>query len=276
MSKRWATFCKRLTAMMIGEDREVPVDARFRSDQSATLGSEATTRIELVRARHETRIRQKLVRWFAEARSASTPTLTGKQQSELRKWIITMWVRVMESEGRERLAISLSPEQFESDIHHLIDTAADKALVSWRALTRTCRLEEEVPEGLSDAELDLRQSVKDQLMPKVNRLVLQAWSNYKRRLEEEFLFRDQNPEPGRNPTEVSVLATPVCSQVVSSLAQRIEGLRFDKGWTLDELARNAGLDKKTLIRINKGNGVFPGTLKKIADALDVTVGQLRG
>ena len=113
-------------------------------------------------------------------------------------------------------------------------------------------------------------------MPKVNRLVLQAWSNYKRRLEKEFLFRDQNPEPGRNPTQVSVLAASVCSHDVSSLAQRIERLRFDKGWTLDELAQNAGVNKKTLIRIKKGNGAVPGTLKRIADALDVTVGQLRG
>lgn len=61
-----------------------------------------------------------------------------------------------------------------------------------------------------------------------------------------------------------------------SLGERIKKLRNEKVLTQEELARKAGIPYATLMKIENGQVKNPtvGTLKKIADALEVTVDYL--
>jgi hypothetical protein len=53
----------------------------------------------------------------------------------------------------------------------------------------------------------------------------------------------------------------------TALGRNIDQLRLECGWSVPELAKKTGLDKKLILgHINKGKGTFPRTVKVYADA----------
>lgn len=62
---------------------------------------------------------------------------------------------------------------------------------------------------------------------------------------------------------------------MSQIGERIRTRRQENGQTQEGLARDAGVSNGTIIRIETGrNSPTLDTLKKIADALDVPMGEL--
>lgn len=62
-----------------------------------------------------------------------------------------------------------------------------------------------------------------------------------------------------------------------STTLRIRDLRKERGWTLEKLAREAGIHMAHLSNIERGKcGVTLEMLGRIADALTVAVGELLG
>ena len=58
---------------------------------------------------------------------------------------------------------------------------------------------------------------------------------------------------------------------------RVRELRLEQGWSLKELASNAGVTEKTLIDLeHERHPARPKTVKKVADALGVSVRELKG
>jgi transcriptional regulator with XRE-family HTH domain len=65
---------------------------------------------------------------------------------------------------------------------------------------------------------------------------------------------------------------------MTNLGPRIVAMRSEKGWSMSKLADESGISKSLLHRIENEDTSNPelGTLKKIAKALEVTVGDLLG
>jgi transcriptional regulator with XRE-family HTH domain len=65
---------------------------------------------------------------------------------------------------------------------------------------------------------------------------------------------------------------------VISLAQRVRDFRYAKGWGPDELASRAEISRTALYQIESGKTGLPraGTLRRIAEALDVSMDELLG
>ena len=63
-----------------------------------------------------------------------------------------------------------------------------------------------------------------------------------------------------------------------SLAQRVRDCRYSKGWGPDELASRAAISRTALYQIESGKTELPrpGTLRRIALALDVSMDALLG
>ncbi len=63
-----------------------------------------------------------------------------------------------------------------------------------------------------------------------------------------------------------------------SLAQRVRDFRYSKGWGPDELASRAEISRTALYQIESGKTGLPraGTLRRIAQALEVSMDQLLG
>lgn len=63
-----------------------------------------------------------------------------------------------------------------------------------------------------------------------------------------------------------------------SLAQRVRDHRYSKGWGPDELASRAEISRTALYQIESGKTELPraGTLRRIAQALDVSMDSLLG
>ncbi len=63
-----------------------------------------------------------------------------------------------------------------------------------------------------------------------------------------------------------------------SLAQRVRDFRYSKGWGPDELANRAEISRTALYQIESGKTGLPraGTLRRIAEALEVSMDQLLG
>jgi transcriptional regulator with XRE-family HTH domain len=83
---------------------------------------------------------------------------------------------------------------------------------------------------------------------------------------------DANPgtEPGRSPAERE--------RRQQALAQRIRALKGWKNYTLAQLSERTGLSRQYLSELLRGKRPRPtnGTLERLAEALGVTVRQLRG
>ena len=248
------------------------------ASESQSRPKETTTRIELVRARHEIRIRKILVDWFAEAPACSghgIPILTRNQQSILQECVVDMFVDLGEAQLVKLLAECPAPLQFESDSDHLIEFVATDALARWRSLTMRYDLTVEPAESVIDPTVGVEQNVLHRLIRVAERYKLKAWSDLEKRLEAECSSMALAPsDPTIASSEPSVRANPRSTVFGRSLAKKIEHLRRNKGLSVDQLAELAKVDKKTLLGISKGSRPHPSTMKQIADALGTTVKDL--
>lgn len=64
--------------------------------------------------------------------------------------------------------------------------------------------------------------------------------------------------------------------LMKTLGDRIRFFRNDRGWSLEELSRRAGMSKDALWKIETDQVRQPYTLARIAAALDVPISELRG
>ncbi|OAN49108.1 hypothetical protein A6A04_03025 [Paramagnetospirillum marisnigri] len=62
---------------------------------------------------------------------------------------------------------------------------------------------------------------------------------------------------------------------VQTTADRIRSLRLDRAWSQEQLAEIAGLSARTVQRIEQGQTASLETLKALAAALELSVGDLR-
>ena len=61
------------------------------------------------------------------------------------------------------------------------------------------------------------------------------------------------------------------------MPRALRAIRLDRGWSQEELADQAGVDAATIVRLERGRGrrPYPGTRKRIADALGVAVSDVQ-
>ena len=78
------------------------------------LPKAAAKRVEWVKAHHEVKISEAIIAWQTAARVPTEGPLeiSQRQQSDLQNLLIDMSLEVADAEGRERLALSSSPQQF--------------------------------------------------------------------------------------------------------------------------------------------------------------------
>ena len=260
-----------------------PDVARKGSPQNATdaepqcLRKDTTNWIELVRARHETRIRRDLVDWCAETASGcrGIPALTRQQQSNLQRRVVDMFVELGEARLMNLLVQTPLPQQFESETDHLIENEASEAQARWTSLTTRYCLEAGAAETAADPGVDVRQGVLHQLIRVAERYRLRAWVEHEKRLEAECASTAPVLSDQAMPSSESSLSAVRQRPTSRSLAQKIDDLRVNHGWSEDELAVQAKISKKTVLGIYKGSRPHPSTLKRIADALGVTATELK-
>ena len=241
------------------------------------LPKESETRIEWVRARHEVKIRSAFLSWQSDTHkpNARPPTLSAQQQAELQALLVARSVQLGEAEGRERLSLTLDPGQFENEIHGLVEIVSAEARDRWKSLTSTFHLEASTDGVYADAERGVSSRVQEALRSSSDRLILDAWAAYEKRLQAECESTG---------TEVSSVAATEgdrnshlrpANGFSETLGQKVDRLRLDKGMSIEKLALEAGVDKKTVLRItHKGKRATPATLKKLADALGVAASSL--
>jgi DNA-binding Xre family transcriptional regulator len=242
------------------------------------LPKDSETRIEWVRARHEVKIRSAFLSWQDDTHmhNARPPTLSAQQQSELQTLLVARSVQLGEAEGRERLSLTLDPGRFENEVHGLAEIVSAEARERWKSLTSTFHLEASTDGVYADVERAVSSRVQEALRSSSDRLILDAWAAYEKRLQAEC--ESTNPEVSNTRAEteedlVSHLRTPNRSS--ETLSQKVDRLRLDKGMSIEKLALEAGVDKKTVLRItHKGKRATPATLKKLADALGVAASSL--
>jgi hypothetical protein len=245
-----------------------------------SLSKAAADKVELVRAEHEEKISGMLLDWQADAPASDDgpPVLTLEQQSDLRKLLIEMSIRLGETEGREYLAVTPSPKQFEIEIRHLMDAIAGEANERWNALAGEFHLEIAEPEDGKPVGT-LRQAVRASLRSSARSLIHDAWSAHKRRLQAQCAGASQDdgvPPPTSSPPSVPP-GKQARYERLEALARRVDRLRIDKGMSVEQLAYDAHLDKKTVVSIiHARHRAMPSTLKKLADALSVKASELSG
>ena len=238
------------------------------------LSSASAKKIELVVARHEVTINDVLLGWHgaASAGNAGQRTLTGEQQSELQNLLIEMSIEVCKAEGGEYLASTSSPRQFEIEIAQIVDAIASETHARWRSLTRDFLLSSpsHAKSDLSDFHIQVREALK----PVARRLIRDAWSDHKRRLEAECACPIEAPGKG-TPQTPHALTPPAKRFRLELVSRNIDRLRIDRGMSIEELAVEAGLDKKTVAALVDGRRhARINTVKKLADALGVKASEL--
>jgi hypothetical protein len=151
-----------------------------------SLPKESEKRIELVRARHEVKIREAFQNWRREKRGTRPSSLTAQQQSELQALLVARSVELGEAEGRERLSVVLDdPSQLEIETHSLEEIFADEARDRWKSLTSGFHLEPSLEGVYADAERGVYSRVRELLRASFDDLMLEAWSAHEKRLEAE-------------------------------------------------------------------------------------------
>ena len=56
--------------------------------------------------------------------------------------------------------------------------------------------------------------------------------------------------------------------------EKLKALRVDKGWSIRQLAQQAGVSQTTVWKIENGGGANAATLKKLGDALGIRASEL--
>jgi hypothetical protein len=242
------------------------------------LPKAAAKRVEWVKAHHEVKISEAILAWQTAARVPTEGPLeiSQPQQSDLQNLLIDMSLEVANAEGRERLALSSSPQQFEMDVRELMDAIAGAALDRWNFHTAEFRLELADSEN---AQHDLQGRVRESLRPSQRRLIRDAWFAHEKRLEAECA--GSAVPPGDRMVADSPAHLQSAKQIQQrrreSVAQRIDQLRIDRGLSVERLALDAQLDKKTVVAVlHARHTAMPSTLKKLADVLGVAASELAG
>ena len=237
------------------------------------LSTVAAKRIDWLAARNEVKINDALLAWHSDAPSDNTGqrALTAERQSELQHLLVEMAVKLGEAEGRERLNVTSSPRQFEFDVEQLMDTVAAEAHERWCCLIHDFRLDPRSAEG--QPECDFHLQLREALRPTARRLIRDAWSAHEKRLEAECACPVEENSAGTQ-TALARMA-PAKRPALEMVAQKIERLRVDKGMSVEELAVEARLDKKTVAALIDGRRhARINTVKKLADALGIKASEL--
>lgn len=242
------------------------------------LSKASANRVEWVKAHHEVKINEAILAWQTAARTSKDgqAEITPQQRSDLQNLLIDMSVQFAEAEGRERLAITSSPRQFELDMRDLMDVIATEARERWDFLTAEFRMDLPVSDN-GPPECDLQRRVRESLRPAARRLILDAWSAHEKRLGAECGIL--NLQNGETTIPASLAPTPSAKLVQQHrrdmIAQNVGQLRIDKGMSVEQLALDARLDKKTVVGVLHGrHSATPSTLKKLADVLGVAASKL--
>lgn len=56
------------------------------------------------------------------------------------------------------------------------------------------------------------------------------------------------------------------------IATEVRQMRQRRGWSQEELATHTGLSRPTIARIERGDDVSTATLRKVAEAFELTLG----
>jgi hypothetical protein len=82
------------------------------------------------------------------------------------------------------------------------------------------------------------------------------------------------PEPQPVPATHSAPDQGEAKQTYKTpLARNIDNLRKECGWSLDDLSKTTGHDKKLILGHLQGKGAYPSTLKAYADAFSEKLGR---
>jgi DNA-binding Xre family transcriptional regulator len=236
------------------------------------LPSQALKRIQLVKARHEKEIRELMLAWHAERADSgdNSQPLTCDQQSRLRSLIVGMGVHLGEAEGHEYLAVALTPEQFEIDIHKLMDVVAAETQDRCETLAAEFDLEEGCWNGCTDHKTVVYACVRQRLKSVIDRLVIDAWSADEHRLQAECA----NATPGNGTAAMKLAPSagiPDDDTRRDKIAKRLEEIRTDKGMSIGRLTTESGVDRKTVLGILRcRRDATPMTLNRLAKALGVS------
>jgi DNA-binding Xre family transcriptional regulator len=192
----------------------------------------------------------------------------------LQALLVARSVQLGEAEGRERLVLTPDPSQFENEIHGLVEIVSAEARDRWKSLTSTFHLEASTDGVYADAERGVSSRVQEALRSSSDRLILDAWAAYEKRLQAECESTGSEV-PSAASAEGDLSHPRPANGSSETLGQKVDRLRLDKGMSIEKLALEAGVDKKTVLRItHKGKRATPATLKKLADALGVAASSL--
>jgi DNA-binding Xre family transcriptional regulator len=238
------------------------------------LSTAAARKIELATAHLEVEIHDAVLAWYSAAPANGTGlrTLTAEQQSELQNLLIKVAVLLGEAEGCEYLNVTSSPRQFVTEVAQLMDAITAETLDRWKSLTRDFGIEPQFPED-GNAESAFYLLVREALKPAARRLIRDAWSAHEKRLAAEYACSAaKNGRSARQPPSDSPHPNQSRWDMV---AKRVEQLRIDRGMSIEELAVEARLDKKTVAALIDGSRrARINTVKKLADALGVKASEL--
>jgi DNA-binding Xre family transcriptional regulator len=230
------------------------------------LPEAAAKRVELATARHEIKINDAILAWHdaGPANIRRGRALSAEQQSQLQDLLVEMAVRLGGVEGREYLNTTSSPHQFQIEVAQLMAAIAIETCERLELLSRDFHIDPQ-------CQLDLQ--VREALKPAARRLIRDAWSVHEKRLEAECAC--SSPENGNATPHTGATEPPAARPHRELVAQKIDQLRIDKGLSVEELAVEAGLDRKTVAGLIHGQrAVRINTIKKLADALGVKASDL--
>jgi hypothetical protein len=243
------------------------------------LSKEAAIRIELIRARHEKVIRKAMHVWHAEGtKSDEFPVpLTCDRQAHLRDLIVETYVHLGEAEAGEYAAVVPSPQQFEIEIQHLIETVAEEARERWKRLTARFRPTAWHQNGCAEPASYIPTRVRKELDAVVDQLVYDAWTA----CEERLSINSGIVAPANGASAAAEKDSPRVSSGTPDqhrrkhLAERLTQAKLDRGLSIGRLSLESGVDKKTLLGIlHCRRNATPITLRRLADALGIPAGEL--
>jgi DNA-binding XRE family transcriptional regulator len=219
------------------------------------LPKDAQLRLQLIRARHETTLQQILVDLMEKDRGSEL-RLTSAEASQLMRSTMNMAVELGEEEARERLVLKGRPVEFNHHCNEILHAAGRTAELLW--LDSLERLGRE-----ADIEIpkEMHRLIRTKLRQTLQRLILQAWSNEEKRLAAEV-----------SPHTLQFVDRKGGTSTV--LAENFRRLREARGLSVEALAIEVDLDKKTIQRIERGEQPSRVTLKKLARAFGKSITEL--
>ena len=240
------------------------------------LSKEAAIRIELIRARHEKVIRKAMHAWHAEGvKLDEFPIpLACDRQAHLRDLIVEAHVHLGAAEAGEYAAVVPSPQEFEIEIPHLIETVAEEARGRWKRLTAGFRPTAWHQNGCAEPASYIPIQVRKELDVVVDQLVYDAWTAREERLSinSGILAQANGALAAAEKDSPGVSSGTPDQHRRKHLAERLAQARLNKGLSIGGLSLESGVDKKTLLGIlHCRRNATPMTLKRLADGLGIPV-----